>query len=121
LIKLCSRVQFSVLRYESVIHEYDPYFNYRATVKLVADGLYDFWDWFDHESWYPLGRVIGGTIYPGLMITAAAMHKILASITAVVSLRDVCVLTAPFFASNTVRHLAWRTSVQHDVQLGQLR
>jgi hypothetical protein len=25
--------QFSVLRYESVIHEFDPYFNYRSTIK----------------------------------------------------------------------------------------
>lgn len=28
-------VQFSVLRYESVIHEFDPYFNYRSTIMLV--------------------------------------------------------------------------------------
>lgn len=29
-------MQFSVLRYESVIHEFDPYFNYRSTIKLVS-------------------------------------------------------------------------------------
>ena len=27
---MCSRL-FSVLRFESVIHEFDPYFNYRTT------------------------------------------------------------------------------------------
>jgi len=54
-----------VLRYESVIHEFDPYFNYRSTIKLVTDGVYAFWNWFDAESWYPLGRVVGGTVYPG--------------------------------------------------------
>lgn len=31
-----SAPQFSVLRYESVIHEFDPYFNYRSTIKLVS-------------------------------------------------------------------------------------
>jgi hypothetical protein len=56
-----------VLRYESVIHEFDPYFNYRSTIKLVQDGVYAFWNWFDAESWYPLGRVVGGTVYPGAL------------------------------------------------------
>ena len=54
--------QFSVLRYESVIHEFDPYFNYRTTIKLVSEGLREFWNWFDADSWYPLGRVVGGTV-----------------------------------------------------------
>jgi hypothetical protein len=34
---LCCCLQFSVLRYESVIHEFDPYFNYRSTIKLVTE------------------------------------------------------------------------------------
>jgi dolichyl-diphosphooligosaccharide--protein glycosyltransferase len=54
-----------VIRYESVIHEFDPWFNFRATKYLAKEGLYGFWNWFDSESWYPLGRNIGGTIYPG--------------------------------------------------------
>ncbi len=96
-------MQFSVLRYESVIHEFDPYFNYRSTIKLVQEGSYEFWNWFDSDSWYPLGRVVGGTVYPGIMFTAAAMYAILEKVSAMVSLRDVCVFTGPFFAGNTVR------------------
>jgi dolichyl-diphosphooligosaccharide--protein glycosyltransferase len=56
---------FSVLRYESVIHEFDPYFNYRTTQFLTENGFYSFHNWFDDRAWYPLGRIIGGTIYPG--------------------------------------------------------
>jgi dolichyl-diphosphooligosaccharide--protein glycosyltransferase len=56
---------FSVLRYESVIHEFDPYFNYRTTIFLTEKGFYNFHNWFDDRAWYPLGRIIGGTIYPG--------------------------------------------------------
>jgi len=55
---------FSVLRYESMIHEFDPYFNYRTTKYLADEGFYDFHNWFDDRAWYPLGRIIGGTIYP---------------------------------------------------------
>lgn len=65
---------FSVLRYESMIHEFDPYFNYRTTLFLTQKGFYEFWNWFDSESWYPLGRIIGGTLYPGLMVTAALIY-----------------------------------------------
>ena len=51
---------FSVLRFESVIHEFDPYFNYRTTKYLAEEGFYKFHNWFDERAWYPLGRIIGG-------------------------------------------------------------
>lgn len=51
---------FSVLRFESVIHEFDPYFNYRTTKFLAEEGFYNFHNWFDDRAWYPLGRIIGG-------------------------------------------------------------
>ncbi|XP_021729753.1 dolichyl-diphosphooligosaccharide--protein glycosyltransferase subunit STT3B [Chenopodium quinoa] len=92
---------FSVLRYESMIHEFDPYFNYRTTLYLTEKGFYEFWNWFDSESWYPLGRIIGGTLYPGLMVTAALIYWGLRFLRFAVHIREVCVLTAPFFASNT--------------------
>jgi dolichyl-diphosphooligosaccharide--protein glycosyltransferase len=36
---------FSVVKYESVIHEFDPYFNYRVTRFLTEKGFYNMWDW----------------------------------------------------------------------------
>lgn len=51
---------FSVLRFESVIHEFDPYFNYRTTKYIAENGFYSFHNWFDDRVWYPLGRIIGG-------------------------------------------------------------
>lgn len=92
---------FSVLRYESVIHEFDPYFNFRSTKYLVNEGIYNFLNWFDESSWYPLGRIVGGTVYPGLMITAAVIFWILNFFHITVNIRNVCVLLAPWFASNT--------------------
>ena len=92
---------FSVLRFESVIHEFDPYFNFRSTKYLVNDGLYAFQNWFDSGAWYPLGRIVGGTVYPGLMWTAALVHAVLHYFNITIAIRNVCVLLAPFFASNT--------------------
>lgn len=59
---------FSVIRYESIIHEFDPWFNFRATKFLVNNNFKEFWNFFDSESWYPLGRNVGATVYPGLMV-----------------------------------------------------
>jgi dolichyl-diphosphooligosaccharide--protein glycosyltransferase len=92
---------FSVIRFESVIHEFDPYFNFRSTKYLVNEGFYNFINWFDQMSWYPLGRIVGGTVYPGLMFTAATVYWILHFFNLTVDIRNVCVLLAPFFASNT--------------------
>ncbi|XP_042036456.1 dolichyl-diphosphooligosaccharide--protein glycosyltransferase subunit STT3A [Salvia splendens] len=90
---------FSVIKYESVIHEFDPYFNYRVTQFLTKSGVYDFWNWFDDRTWYPLGRVIGGTVYPGLTLTAGTLWRILNSINIPLSVETVCVFTAPVFSA----------------------
>lgn len=44
------------------------YFNYRTTRFLAEEGFYKFHNWFDDRAWYPLGRIIGGTIYPGMLL-----------------------------------------------------
>ncbi|KAK4280931.1 hypothetical protein QN277_012483 [Acacia crassicarpa] len=90
---------FSVIKYESVIHEFDPYFNYRVTQYLTKKGIYDFWNWFDDRTWYPLGRVIGGTVYPGLTLTAGTLWWILNSLNIPLSVETVCVFTAPIFSA----------------------
>ncbi|KAK8390525.1 hypothetical protein O3P69_010305 [Scylla paramamosain] len=92
---------FSVLRFESVIHEFDPYFNYRTTKFLAEEGFYSFHNWFDDRAWYPLGRIIGGTIYPGLMVTSASIYHILNWLHITIDVRNVCVFLAPFFSSLT--------------------
>ncbi|XP_015905208.1 dolichyl-diphosphooligosaccharide--protein glycosyltransferase subunit STT3A [Parasteatoda tepidariorum] len=92
---------FSVLRFESVIHEFDPYFNYRTTKYLSENGFYSFHNWFDDRAWYPLGRIIGGTIYPGLMVTSASIYHVLQYLNVTIDIRNVCVFLAPLFSSFT--------------------
>ena len=90
-----------MLRYEVMIHEFDPYFNYRTTKFLADEGFYKFHNWFDDRAWYPLGRIIGGTIYPGLMVTSAIIYHILNFLHISIEVRNVCVFLAPFFSSLT--------------------
>ena len=55
----------AVNKYGRIIHEFDPWFNFRATKYLVDNGWEAFSTWYDYESWYPIGRPVGTTLYPG--------------------------------------------------------
>ncbi|KAJ2456842.1 oligosaccharyl transferase stt3 subunit [Coemansia sp. RSA 2424] len=92
---------YSVIRFESVIHEFDPWFNYRTTRYLVDHGFDKFWNWFDETAWYPLGRVVGGTLYPGIMVTSATIYNALHLLNIPVDIRNVCVFLAPAFSALT--------------------
>ncbi|KAJ7623577.1 oligosaccharyl transferase STT3 subunit [Roridomyces roridus] len=96
---------FAVINFESIIHEFDPWFNYRATRVLASKGFYEFWNWFDPTAWYPLGRVVGGTVYPGLMATSGVIYYGLRALNLPVDIRNICVLLAPGFSALT----AWAT------------
>ncbi|XP_046846079.1 dolichyl-diphosphooligosaccharide--protein glycosyltransferase subunit STT3B-like [Xenia sp. Carnegie-2017] len=100
LVGFASRL-FAIIRFESIIHEFDPWFNYRATHHLVSHGFYNFLNWFDERAWYPLGRIVGGTVFPGLMVTSAALHSFLGMLNITVHIRDVCVFLAPLFSGMT--------------------
>ena len=67
----------------------------------MANGFYSFWDWFDDRTWHPLGRVTGGTLYPGLMVTSGAIYHALRALTIPVDIRNICVLLAPAFSGLT--------------------
>ena len=92
---------FAVIRFESIIHEFDPWFNFRATKRLTEHGFYEFLNWFDERAWYPLGRIVGGTVYPGLMLTAGLMHSLSNFLGFSILIKDVCVFTAPLFSGLT--------------------
>ncbi|GLH01382.1 Dolichyl-diphosphooligosaccharide--protein glycosyltransferase subunit STT3B [Gryllus bimaculatus] len=91
---------FAVIRFESIIHEFDP-FNFRSTAYMVENGFYSFLNWFDERAWYPLGRIVGGTVYPGLMITSGSIHYVLRALNIPVHIRDICVFLAPIFSGFT--------------------
>ncbi|KAB7506784.1 Dolichyl-diphosphooligosaccharide--protein glycosyltransferase subunit STT3B [Armadillidium nasatum] len=76
-------------------------FNYRSTAHMVKHGFFNFLNWFDERAWYPLGRIVGGTVYPGLMITSGAIHYVLNLLHIPVHIRDICVFLAPIFSGLT--------------------
>ena len=67
----------------------------------MTPDIQEFWNWFDPTAWYPLGRVVGGTLYPGLMVTSGLIWKALQTINIPVDIREVCVQLAPAFSGLT--------------------
>jgi dolichyl-diphosphooligosaccharide--protein glycosyltransferase len=63
-------------KYGFYLHEYDPYFNYRATKYILENGLDGYWKWNDNKSWYPEGRNVPQTSQPGLHIISAFLYRI---------------------------------------------
>lgn len=112
---------FSVIRFESIIHEFDPWFNFRATKYLVTHSFYEFLNWFDDRTWYPLGRVTGGTLYPGLMVTSGAIWHILREwLSLPVDIRNICVMLAPVFSGLTAIATYFLTKEMKDSNAGLL-
>jgi len=63
-------------QYGFELHEFDPFFNYRATQFVVENGIPAYLDWHDDMSWYPHGRDVVSTSQPMLHITAATLYQI---------------------------------------------
>jgi len=85
---------YAVEEYGRVIHEFDPYFNYRAAEYLWEHGSEKFFKWFDYMSWYPLGRPVGTTIYPGMQFTSVWIKRF---IIPGWSINDICVFVPAWF------------------------
>lgn len=50
-------------------------FNYRSTHHLSTNGFYEFLNWFDERAWYPLGRIVGGTVSAWPLLSARELPR----------------------------------------------
>ena len=109
---------YAINTYGRVIHEFDPWFNYRATEYLGAqvaehgwwNGHVEFFHWYDYKSWYPLGRPVGTTIYPGMQMSSVLIHRIINALGVEMSLNDVCCFVPVWFGVSGTFFLAFLTS-----------
>mmetsp|Transcript_13390 Transcript_13390/g.30484 ORF Transcript_13390/g.30484 Transcript_13390/m.30484 type:complete len:952 (-) Transcript_13390:2347-5202(-) len=102
----------AIEEFGTVIHEFDPYFNWRATQYLYENGAKKFFTWFDHKVWYPLGRPVGSTIYPGMQFTAVYLKNYVFGDS--MSLNDICCYIPVWFgvlATIIVGFIAYEASL----------
>ncbi|MFQ5999920.1 MAG: STT3 domain-containing protein, partial [Candidatus Bathyarchaeia archaeon] len=84
-------VRLLPLRWGLHLSEFDPHLQYRLTKHMVDNGFFAWASWHDYMSWYPYGRDMGRTAYPGLPATAAFFYIIL---------RALGLSPAPMYSSN---------------------
>ena len=80
------------------LHEFDPFFNFRATEFIVENGYIEYFDWHDNKSWYPEGRNVSNS-QTMLHLTAAGTYQIFGGNS---SLYDFTILFPVVFSSLTV-------------------
>ena len=71
------------VQYGFELNEFDPFFNYRATLYMVENGIPAYYEWHDTMSWYPNGRDISATSQVALHITAAITYSMFEGIMSV--------------------------------------
>ncbi|OIR58095.1 MAG: oligosaccharyltransferase subunit Stt3 [Amphiamblys sp. WSBS2006] len=78
--------------------DYDPCFNYRATKYLLEHGLLQLLSWRDGTVWYPEGRDVWRTLYPGLMVCGCVLRFLLRRVLFIdATLKEACVVLPPVF------------------------
>jgi hypothetical protein len=61
---------------------------------LWANGAKKFFQWFDYKVWYPLGRPVGTTIFPGMQFTSMWIKQFILPDW---SINDICCFVPAWF------------------------
>ena len=92
ILAMAAVLRLLPLRWGPFLSEFDPYQQYRMAEYVVNNGFKDWFNWHDHMSWYPWGRYIPTTNYPGVAFTAALMYFLLQDLGVPISLYQLCVI-----------------------------
>ncbi len=102
IVILAATMRLMPLRWGVYLSEFDPYHQYRMTEYIVKNGFASWFSWHDNMSWYPWGRDMPTTNYPGVAFTGAAFYLFVRSIGVDVSLYQFCVFFPVLFGSATI-------------------
>ena len=78
------------VRWGAYLDAFDPLFQYRVTEYVVKNGYAAWFTWNDTLSWYPMGRDIYLSSYPGVPFSAAFVYNLLQALGFNVSVYNVC-------------------------------
>lgn len=90
------------LQYGAYLTAFDPLFQFRATEYVVENGYAAWWTWHDALSWYPMGRDVPTTAYPGIPFTAAFLYGVAKIFISNLTVLDVALYYPIFMAVLTI-------------------
>ena len=77
ILILAFTIRLLPMRWGYYISEFDPYYQYRLTKDIVQNGYLHWTTWQDTMSWWPWGRDVAYTSFPGLALLAATFYNFL--------------------------------------------
>ncbi len=83
------------------LSEFDPYFQYESTQYVVDHGFTSFANYHNYREWYPAGRDIGSTSFPGLPFAGATVYMLARALGITNSLLDLTIVFPVFAAALT--------------------
>jgi dolichyl-diphosphooligosaccharide--protein glycosyltransferase len=92
-------IRVMLLRWGDYLNEYDPFFWYRISEYIAKNGYGAYFTWHDTLSWYPKGRDIALSSYPGNPFSAVFLYQLLNAIQIKVSLFSVAMYFPVFMAT----------------------
>jgi len=76
ILLLAFTIRLLPMRWGYYLSEFDPYWQYRLTKDIVDNGYLHWTTWQDTMSWWPWGRDVAHTSFPGLPLAAATFFNI---------------------------------------------
>ncbi|MCX8187363.1 MAG: hypothetical protein N3F65_01990 [Nitrososphaeria archaeon] len=73
-------IRIMPIRWGVYLMEFDPWMQFKEMNYVIEGGwkgFIDFFNWHDYTSWYPHGRDVGRTAFPGLPFMAAFLYHLL--------------------------------------------
>jgi len=98
ILLLAFLIRILPMRWGTYLSEFDPYFQYRITKRMVEKGFISWANWRETPatdwpmSWYPRGRNIVRSSYPGLPFTAACFYLASNALGLPITLLELCVV-----------------------------
>jgi dolichyl-diphosphooligosaccharide--protein glycosyltransferase len=101
IMVLAFSIRLLPMRWGLELSEFDPYFQYQFTEKIIEDGYFDWLSWTTSEAkrWYPLERNVGRAAFPGLPMTAATLYNVLSALAVPISSYEFAVLFPAIFGA----------------------
>jgi dolichyl-diphosphooligosaccharide--protein glycosyltransferase len=96
ILLLAFLIRILPMRWGTYLSEFDPYFQYRLTKRMVENGFTSWANWHGSTdwpmSWYPWGRKITLSSFPGLPATAASFYLVSNALGLPITLLELCVV-----------------------------
>jgi len=87
--------------YTEIIQSFDPEMQYAMALYTVTFGFNAWFGWYDYASWYPYGRDISQSFYPGTPFSAATAYFLLHTLGFNVDIYTICYFFPAFMGALT--------------------